>query len=324
MNNSQASVRLSIIIPCYNEEESICVFYEALRKVLEGLKQKAEIIFIDDGSTDNSLRLLRDLSSTYQNVHHIAFRKNMGKAAALQAGFRNCSGDIVITMDGDMQDDPEEIPRFIEKINEGYDVVSGWKFHRLDPVEKRLASKFFNQTVSLLSGIKLHDFNCGFKAYRGTVCQAINLYGELHRFIPVLLHRKGFTIAEIKVNHKKRKFGRSKYGIKRYLRGLFDAISVSFLNKYCNSPMYFFGKFGILLLLCGFGICVYLSILKICYGEGMTTRPLLFLGILLFISGLQVLSVGLIGEMIVDSRAGIGWTEDHIKENTKKVVKNVE
>jgi glycosyltransferase involved in cell wall biosynthesis len=304
-------MKLSIIIPLYNEEETL---EELTERIFKSCGQiETEIIFIDDGSTDNSLVVIRELSLKNQNVNFISFRKNMGKATALMAGFRNCRGDIIITMDADLQDDPVEIPHFIEKIEEGYDLVSGWKYHRHDPFEKRLASKIFNKMVSALSGIKLHDFNCGFKAYRREVTDAVNVYGEQHRFIPVLACRYGFSITEIKVHHNRREHGRSKYGIKRYLCGLFDAITVSFMSRFAMRPLHFFGAWGLFLILGGFCICVYLSVKKIA-GYSLSNRPFLLLGILMLIIGVQFFSFGLIGEMFVDMHSPSIDTELYIKE----------
>jgi glycosyltransferase involved in cell wall biosynthesis len=295
----------------YNEEESI---RELLKRIFLSCKNiETEIIFVDDGSTDNSLGIIKELAGKNENVNFISFRKNMGKASALMAGFKNCHGDIVVTMDADLQDDPAEIPRFIEKIEEGYDVVSGWKYQRQDPLEKRLPSKFFNKTVSVLSGIKLHDFNCGFKAYRREVTDTINLYGEQHRFIPVLAYRYGFSVGEIKVHHNKREHGKSKYGIKRYLRGLYDAITVSFMNYYALRPMHFFGAWGLFLILCGLSICVYLIITKFA-GQSIGDRPILLLGVLLLIVGVQSFSLGLIGEMFVDINTRGSYSEAHFKD----------
>ncbi len=305
-------VKISIIIPVYNEEESIKKLYE---KILDVVKDKYlyEIIFIDDGSTDSSAQNIKDIIAGDPNVHLIVFRKNFGKAAALQAGFRNCTGDIAITMDADLQDDPKEIPRFIEKLNEGYDLVSGWKQKRHDPLEKRLPSKLFNKVTSHLSGVHLHDFNCGFKAYRKEVVDSIDVYGELHRYIPVLAHRKGFRIAEIVVEHHAREFGKSKYGFERYLRGLFDSMTVAFLGKFYDRPMYFFGKIGLVLCLLGGLICGYLTVLW-CLGQGIGDRPLLMLGVLLLILGVQMFSTGFIGDMLVDATYHKRYNEAHIKE----------
>lgn len=235
----------SFVIPVFNEAESLNELY---RQVVQNALLskwcnepiKYEIIFVNDGSSDDSVEIIHKLHDNDDNVHLISFRKNFGKSAALQAGFRNVSGGIVITMDSDLQDDPAEIPNMISKLEEGYDLVSGWKFNRQDPAEKKLPSKLFNAVTSYMSGIKLHDFDCCFKAYRREVIDAIDVYGELHRYLPVLAYRQGFSnITEIKVNHKKRQFGHSKYGFRRYFHGLFDAITTNFLLKYCDSPMYF-------------------------------------------------------------------------------------
>lgn len=309
---------LSIIVPVYNEEESLPKLYAAVTEninkiILEGRISGYEIWFINDGSTDGSEKQIRNLIQKDANVHLIAFRKNFGKAAALQAGFRHCNGDIVITMDADLQDDPKEIPKFISKLDEGYDLVSGWKYNRLDPLEKRLPSKLFNKTTSLLSGVHLHDFNCGFKAYRKEVVKSIDIYGELHRYIPVLAYRKGFKITEIVVEHHKREFGKSKYGFERYLRGLFDSLTTSFLSKYYDRPMYFFGRLGLLLFVIGFIICAYLTV--IWFGGALIgNRPLLMLGILCIILGVQSISTGFIGDMMVDATYRLRYDESHIKE----------
>lgn len=310
--------KISYVVPVYNEDESILELYNQVKKnTNELIKNKKissyEFWFISDGSTDNSEKIIKEISKNDGNVHMISFLKNFGKAAALQAGFRNVTGDVVITMDADLQDDPSEIERFIDKIDEGYDLVSGWKYNRLDPLEKRLPSKLFNKVTSKLSGVKLHDFNCGFKAYRNQVIRSIDLYGEMHRYIPVLAKRKGFRIAEIKVNHHKREFGKSKYGVERYFRGLFDSLSTSFLLKYYDRPMYFFGKLGGLLLLLGLGICGYLTVLWF-LGKSIGTRPLLMLGVLCIISAVQLISTGFIGDMIVDSTFRNRYDESHVKE----------
>ena len=275
--------RLSIIIPTYNEAESVGLLYNKIIDCIGG-KYSYEIIFVDDGSTDHSDKKIKELIAEDPNVHLIVFRKNFGKSAALQAGFRNCTGDTVITMDADLQDDPKEIPRFIAKLDEGFDLVSGWKKKRHDPLEKRLPSKLFNKVTAHLSGVHIHDFNCGFKAYRREVVDGIDVYGELHRYIPVLAHRKGFRIGEIEVEHHAREFGKSKYGIERYMRGLFDSMTVAFLGRFYDRPMYFFGKIGIVLCLLGGLICGYLSVVWF-MGSSIGDRPLLMLGVLLLILG---------------------------------------
>lgn len=303
---------LSIIIPMYNEEESVPELY---KRIVQHVKDCGpyEIYFIDDGSTDQSVQKVKEIIEKDKQVHLIVFRKNFGKAAALQAGFRNVVGDIVITMDADLQDDPKEIPRFIAKLEEGYDMVSGWKRKRHDPLEKRLPSKLFNKVTSHLSGVHLHDFNCGFKAYRREVVESIDVYGELHRYIPVLADRKGFRIAEIEVEHHAREYGKSKYGFERYLRGLFDSMTVAFLGKFYDRPMYFFGKIGLALCMAGGAICMYLTVLWL-MGYGIGGRPLLMLGVLLLILGVQMFSTGLIGDMLVDATYHKRYSEAHIKE----------
>ena len=306
-------MKLSIIIPLLNEAESIRELYESLVNVLSQNNYDFEVIFIDDGSSDNSVEIIKIIISNDSKIHLIEFRKNFGKAMALQAGFRFCEGDIVITMDADLQDDPNEIPNFIAKLEEGYDLVSGWKYHRFDSAEKRLPSKLFNKITSLLTGVSLHDFNCGFKAYRKKVIDSIDVYGELHRYIPALAHRYGFRITEIAVNHKARLYGKSKYGFERYLRGLFDSVSVSFLLKYHNKPMYMFGKLGLVLLTIGFMICSYLTV-EWFQGVPIGTRPLLLLGVLFMILGVQFFSSGLIADLVVDATYRDRYNTNHIKE----------
>lgn len=303
---------ISILVPVFNEEESLPKLYEqVVANFPKGYDR--EIWFVNDGSTDNSVNVIKELHEKDESIHLISFRKNFGKATALQAGFRNVNGDIVITMDADLQDDPIELTKFVDKINEGYDVVSGWKKERHDPLEKRLPSKLFNKVTSKLSGVKLHDFNCGYKAYRREVVDAIDIYGEMHRYIPCLAYRKGFRIAELVVHHNKREFGKSKYGFERYLRGLFDAITVAFLGKYYERPMHLFGKGGLLCFGAGFIISLYMTILWF-MGNAIGHRPLLQLGILLLIMGAQLFSIGLIGDMLVDATIHNRYNECHIKE----------
>lgn len=308
-------MKFSFVIPVYNEQDSIQILHgnitDVLREHYPG--EEYETYFIDDGSTDDSVSVIKQIIAEDENVHLIAFRGNCGKSAALQAGFRAVGGEIVFTMDADLQDDPEEIPKFVDKLEEGYDLVSGWKYERHDPLEKRIPSKLFNKYTSKVSGISLHDFNCGFKAYRKEVVKAIDIYGELHRFVPVLAKRHGFRIGEIIINHKKREFGKSKYGIERYLRGMFDSISVVFLLKYRDKPMYFFGRIGLVSFLIGLAICIYLLV-EWLSGIPIGTRPLLNLGVLLIILGALFVSIGLIGDLIVDKSYRKNYTEYHIKE----------
>lgn len=309
---------LSVVIPVYNEEHSLDGVYKGIKENIgliidKDMIQDYEIWFVSDGCTDGSEEIIKEIIARDKKVHLISFRKNFGKAKALQAGFYHASGDIVITMDADLQDDPAEIERFINKLDEGYDLVSGWKYNRLDPLEKRLPSKLFNKVTSSLSGVKIHDFNCGFKAYRKEVIKSIDVYGEMHRYIPVLANRKGFRITEITVTHHKREHGKSKYGWERYLRGLFDSMTTSFLSKFYDRPMYFFGKIGLLLVVIGFCICGVLTI-EWFMGSTIGGRPLLLLGILCLILGVQSISTGFIGDMIVDATYRDRYEESHIKE----------
>ena len=309
---------LSIVVPVYNEQDSL---KELCEKVIENVKDiiKKEIIsdyeiwFVSDGCTDESEMLIKELIEANESIHLIAFRRNFGKAAALQSAFYHSNGDIVITMDADLQDDPKEIERFINKLDEGFDLVSGWKNNRLDPLEKRLPSKLFNKVTSSLSGVKLNDFNCGFKAYRKEVIKSIDIYGEMHRYIPVLANRKGFRISEITVTHHKREHGSSKYGWERYLRGLFDSMTTSFLSKFYDRPMYFFGRIGLLLLLAGLVICGILTVSWFA-GDKIGGRPLLMLGVLCLILGVQSISTGFIGDMVVDATYRNRYDESHIRE----------
>lgn len=295
---------LSILIPVLNEKENILELYSKLKSVLNNLNLGYEILFIDDGSTDNSSIILEELHNKDEHVKVIQFRKNFGKATALSAGFKHAKGDIVITMDGDLQDDPEEIPNFINKINEGYDLVVGWKFQRKDPITKTLPSKIFNKLTASLTKVNIHDFNCGFKAYRKEVTKNIDIYGELHRYIPALAYWKGYRIGEIKVKHHARKHGKSKYGSSRLVKGFLDLLTVKFLMSFTKKPLHLFGTIGLLFLSFGFMTELYLMILHILFllggpmGWEIRDRPLLLLGILLMVSGIQLISVGLIGEMI--------------------------
>lgn len=290
-------IDLSFVIPVFNEEHTL---KELHAKILENIGDRDyEIIFINDGSTDNSYSVLKEIAEYYRNVKIINFRRNFGKSAALQAGFNKAQGEIVITMDADLQDDPAEIPRFIQKINEGYDLVAGWKKHRKDPISKKIPSKIFNTATSLIFKLKLHDYNCGFKAYRKEVVKSIDIYGELHRYIPALVKAKGFKICEIPVHHHRRRHGKSKYGMERFVRGFLDLLTVMMITKYERSPLYLFGIGGLIIAGIGLVINIYLAILKIFFGVPLGNRPLLFLGILLVVVGIQFISIGLIGEMIV-------------------------
>jgi glycosyltransferase involved in cell wall biosynthesis len=288
---------ISIVVPLLNEEESLRPLYEAVAKGVAPLDTEWEIIFVDDGSTDSSMDVLRDLHSTHDNVGVLSLGRNLGKSAALAVGFGEAQGDVVITMDADLQDDPSEIPRMVERLDEGYDLVSGWKKERKDPLSKRLPSKIFNWVTGRMSGVRLHDMNCGLKAYRLDVVRNIKVYGELHRYTPVLAHFAGFRVTEIPVTHHARKFGRTKFGPERFARGLFDLVTILFLRRYVTRPLHLFGMVGGVLFVGGFAIGIYLTVLKI-MGESIGRRPLLTLGILLMVIGVQIVSVGLVAEML--------------------------
>lgn len=309
---------ISVIIPAYNEEGSLPELYQRIMSSVREMQKnntirQYELLFVNDGSTDATESVMLDLHEKDANVHVISLRRNMGKATALNAGLRHVNGDIIFTIDADLQDDPKEFSRFIEKLDEGYDLVVGWKANRLDPAEKRLPSKLFNKVTSNFSGVNLHDHDCGFKAFRWEVADSLDLYGEMHRYIPVLAHRQGFRITEIPVEHHKREYGRSKYGMERYLRGLFDFLTTIFLIRYSDRPMYFFGKIGLLCLAVGLAICSYLTAIWF-MGHPIGGRPLLVLGVLLILLGIQFISTGFIGNLLVDITHRDHYREDHIKK----------
>ncbi len=290
---------LSIIVPLYNEEESLRKLTERIFNILKDSGLQYEICFIDDGSSDNSLTVLKEIHQKYPGIKILSFRRNYGKSAALSEGFKLAAGDIIITMDADLQDDPAEIPNLLQKINEGYDLISGWKKKRHDPLGKTIPSKLFNFTTAKLTGIKIHDFNCGLKAYRREVIKEIPIYGSLHRYLPVLAHWQGFAVDELIVQHHPRIHGVTKYGWRRFFDGFFDLFTVLFLTRYRQKPMHLFGFFGLVFLFIGFLISLYFTFLWV-MGHGIGNRPLFFLGILLIIVGMQSFSIGLIGEMITD------------------------
>ena len=296
-------MKLSFVIPVYNEQDSLKQLYS---EIIENVKKyDYEIIFIDDGSTDNSYNILQKLASEDNNVKLIKFRKNFGKSAGLNVGFKAAKGDIVFTMDADLQDDPKEIPQFIKKLDEGYDMVTGWKVKRRDPISKTWPSKLYNKVTSNTFKLKLHDYNCGYKAYKKEVVDELDIYGEMHRYIPALADSLGFKIAEIPVHHRKREFGKTKYGSERYLRGFLDLLTVKLVTGYIHSPLYLFGRVGFGFGIVGFIIALYLSIMKLGFGVPLYNRPLLYLGTLLMIIGLQFFSIGLLGELIINrNRSG--------------------
>lgn len=287
---------ISIVIPVFNEVESIPSLYTEIKNALIDFSAH-EIIFINDGSFDNSLYELTKLVDQDSTVILIDLYSNFGKADALNEGFKVATGDIIITMDADLQDDPAEVSNLINKINEGWDLVSGWKVDRKDPITKRWPSKIFNAVMRYVTKVKIHDFNCGLKGYRRKVVKALDLYGGMHRYTLALAAQKGFSVTEIKVNHRPRKFGVTKYGGSRLFHGFYDLLTVLFLGKYLSRPLHFFGGIGFVLLSTGLAINVYLTVGWF-NGVWIGNRPIFFLGILLLIVGIQFFSMGLIGELI--------------------------
>ncbi len=292
---------ISVIIPLYNEEESLPELSEWIVKVMNENKFSYEVIFIDDGSTDTSWEVIEALSSKNPNFRSIKFRRNYGKSAALNCGFQDAQGDVVITMDADMQDSPDEIPDLYKMIKEqGFHLVSGWKQKRFDPISKTIPTKLFNWAARRMTKIKLHDFNCGLKAYKKDVIKCIEVYGEMHRYIPVIAKWAGFSkIGEKVVQHRERKYGKTKFGWERFINGFLDLISISFVGKFGKRPMHFFGLWGTLLFIIGFVIAGYLAYAKIALETyKMTERPLFYLGLLCMIIGSQMFLTGFIAEMV--------------------------
>ncbi len=306
-------MKISFVIPVYNEKDSLVELYEEIISSIGS--KKYEIIFIDDGSTDGSVEILRNLTMKDNNLVLIQFYRNYGKSAALSEGFKRADGDCIVTMDADLQDNPSELDNLLLKLNEGYDVVSGWKKDRKDPLSKRIPSKFFNLVTRMFTGVKIHDFNCGLKIYRKSVIKTLDIYGGRHRYIPALAGQKKFKVSEIVVNHRPRKHGETKYGGRRFFHGFFDLISVLFLSKYIQSPLYFFGQLGLFAFTAGFIIEGYVLYLKYIEGEPFAKHfALLILGVLLIVIGIQFFSIGLIGEMIANSNQD---KEARIKKITK-------
>lgn len=293
---------ISVVIPLFNEEESLPELEAWIRKVMEANQFTYEIIMVDDGSRDRSWQVIEQLAQVNSSVRGIKFRRNYGKSAALNVGFQAAMGDVVITMDADLQDSPEEVPALYKMIKEdGFDMVSGWKKKRFDPVfTKNIPSKFFNWTARRMSGIMLHDFNCGLKAYKNSVIKSIEVYGDMHRYIPVLAKWAGFKkIGEKVVQHQERKYGVTKFGIERFIRGPLDLMTVIFISKFGKRPMHLFGMLGILFFLVGFGILLYLSIAKLVYLKyGITELPVFYLGIVTLIVGNQLFMTGFLAELI--------------------------
>lgn len=291
-------MKLSFVIPALNEEESLNILYEEI--IANCAPHSYEIIFIDDGSTDKTYAIMKNISQKDDKVKVVKFRRNFGKAYALQVGFERVTGDIIFTMDADLQDNPIEIPNFIKKIEEGYDLVTGWKVKRQDPLNKRIPSKLFNWVTSRTFKLKLNDYNCGFKAYKKELVAELDIYGEMHRYVPALADAKGFKIGEIPVNHREREYGKSKYGFERFLRGFLDLLTVKLITKFNRSPLYLFGGIGSILTILGTLLGLYLTIMKYAVGMPLYNRPALFLSILLILVGIQFFSIGLLSELIVN------------------------
>lgn len=294
-------MNISVVIPLYNEVESIGELSQWISRVMQENKFSYEIIFIDDGSRDGSWDEVQRLSAENHNIKGIRFQRNYGKSAGLSLGFRYAQGDVVITMDADLQDSPDEIPALYHKImDEGFDIVSGWKKKRHDPFIKRITSKFFNRATRMVTRIKLHDFNCGLKAYKNEVVKSVEVYGEMHRYIPVMAKWAGFNkIGELVVKHYPRKYGITKFGLERFINGFLDLLSISFVSRFGKRPMHFFGLWGTLLFFIGFLIAGYLAYEKI-FNEvyRMTERPLFYLGLVAMIVGSQLFLAGFLGELL--------------------------
>ncbi|NTW00075.1 MAG: glycosyltransferase family 2 protein [Oscillochloris sp.] len=294
------SPSLSIVVPIYNEEDSIPHLYNRLSTALEQYGHSYEILAVDDGSRDRSFELLRDLAAGDSRLRVVRFRRNFGQTAAFAAGFDRARGDYIVTIDADLQNDPNDIPDLLARASEGYDVVSGWRARRKDPfINRKLPSMIANRLISWVTGVHLHDYGCSLKVYRADVVKNINLYGELHRFIPAVASWQGVAVTEMPVNHVARQYGKSKYGIGRTVRVLLDLITVRFLLSYSTRPMQIFGLWGLLSMLAGFVISLYLAFTKIIYDADIGSRPLLLLGVLLIILGVQFIGIGLMGELIM-------------------------
>jgi glycosyltransferase involved in cell wall biosynthesis len=288
---------VSVVVPVYDEREALRPLADELMPVARGLGRRVEVIFVDDGSRDGSAEVLADLAAACPEVTVVRLRRNFGKGAALMAGFREATGDAVVTLDGDGQDDPAEIPRMLEALEAGADLVSGWKHDRRDPWGKRAASRVFNAATARMSGVPLHDLNCGLKAYRAEVVRSLALTGDLYRYIPVLAANEGFRVNELPVHHRPRRYGRSKFGIERYLRGFLDLLTILFIGRFRHRPMHLFGGLGLVVTLAGLAISGYMAVLRFT-GHGIGGRPLLLLGVLMIVVGVQLFTIGLVSEMI--------------------------
>jgi glycosyltransferase involved in cell wall biosynthesis len=297
---------LSIIVPVLNEEDSLRELYTQIERSCAGCGEIFEVLFVDDGSTDGSWKVIHELATAHPQVGAIRFRRNFGKAAALTAGMRAACGDLILMMDADLQDDPAEIPAFLQKLNEGFDVINGWKERRLDPWHKVYPSKVFNAMIGWLTGLRLHDHNCGLKLFRAEVAREIRLYGELHRFIPVLAHARGFKVGELAIKHRPRQYGQSKYGVRRFMRGFLDLLTVKFLTGFGQRPQHMLGALGLTCF--GFGLLglgwlsvlwLLMNVLGVMSPSPIGSRPLLFYSLGAMLLGAQAISLGLLAELIV-------------------------
>ena len=291
---------VSIVVPLYNERESVAELHQELQTALGALGRPSEVIYVDDGSRDGTLDLLKSLP----DARVISFVRNFGKSKALECGFAQARGRYILTLDGDLQDDPREIPKFLEALEQGSDLVVGWKVNRKDSLEKRFVSKIANGMARAIAGSAVHDMNCGFKGLRAEVAKNLHFYGDMHRYLPAVIGAMGYRVAEVPIAHRARKHGRSKYGVWRLFAGFFDLLTLLFLRRFFDRPMHFFGLLGLALNAAGAGILLYLTYVKLAIGESIGGRPLLFLGILLMVVGFQLLSLGLLGELVVRQKSG--------------------
>ncbi len=291
---------LSVIVPLYNEEENIQLLYDELKEVLDSLEEEHEIVFIDDGSSDTSLEILQGIQSKDGNVIVVSFRRNFGQTAAMSAGFDYAGGDVIITMDGDLQNDPHDIPKLLEKLNDGFDVVTGWRYDRQDAfINRKLPSMIANKIISKTTGVNLHDYGCTLKAFRKDVVKGIKLYGEMHRFIPAIASGMGISFTEVKVNHRSRRFGTSKYGITRTIRVILDLLTVKFILSYATRPLHVFGTVGVLSSVIGTFLALIMIIQRQFFDIPLGGRPLLLLAVLLILMGFQFVVSGLLAELVV-------------------------
>ena len=291
---------ISVVVPLYNEEDNVQLLYEEIKGVLDTMAEQAEIVFVDDGSRDRTLAKLEAIQADDDHVRVVSLRRNFGQTAAMTAGFDHARGGVIITMDGDLQNDPHDIPQLVGKLNEGYDVVTGWRHDRQDAfLSRRLPSQLANRLISWVTGVGLHDYGCTLKAFRREVIDNINLYGEMHRFIPAIASGMGISFTEVKVNHRARRFGTSKYGISRTIRVVLDLITVKFMLSYATRPLHVFGTVGVVSSLLGVTIGLILTVQRQLFGIGLANRPLLLLAVLLIFMGIQFITIGLLAELVV-------------------------